>query len=83
MEYVEVVEPLLLSKMPARKSNTRLHARLAGETQCTLLNRFHEADETSPKHKNELLDEGLEESFPASDPPAISITRIVKDVEGC
>lgn len=83
MEYVEVVEPLLLSKMPARKSNTRLHAGLASETRCALSNRFHEADETSPKHKNELLDEGLEESFPASDPPAISITRIVKDVQGC
>ena len=71
MEYVEVVEPLLLSKM------------LPGETRCASSNRFHEVDETSPKHKNELLDEGLEESFPASDPPAISITRIVKDMEGC
>lgn len=37
----------------------------------------HEAAETSPKHKSELLDEGLDESFPASDPTAVSITRIV------
>lgn len=36
-----------------------------------------EAAETSFKHKSELLDEGLDESFPASDPIAISITRVV------
>jgi hypothetical protein len=40
---------------------------------------FHEAEEPSPKHESELLDEGLEESFPASDPTAVSITRIVED----
>jgi hypothetical protein len=44
--------------------------------------RFHEADETSEKHASELLDEGLEESFPASDPAAVSITRIVEDARG-
>lgn len=51
---------------------------------------LQEAAETSFKHKSELLDEGLEESFPASDPTAISITRVVpapvavksKDVKG-
>jgi hypothetical protein len=42
---------------------------------------LHEAAETSPAHENELLDEGLEESFPASDPAAVSITRIVDDAE--
>jgi len=53
------------------------------ETQDRSPNRFHEAAEMSPKHKNELLDEGLEETFPASDPTAVSITRIVKDTEDC
>jgi hypothetical protein len=38
---------------------------------------LHEAAESNPKHKSELLDEGLDESFPASDPTAISITRVV------
>jgi hypothetical protein len=42
---------------------------------------LHEAPETSPAHENELLDEGLEESFPASDPAAVNITRIVDDAE--
>lgn len=51
----------------------------SGETQCTSSGQFHEAAETNPKHKSELLDEGLEESFPASDPAAVSITRIVAD----
>jgi hypothetical protein len=40
---------------------------------------LHEAPETSPAHENELLDEGLEESFPASDPAAVSITRVIDD----
>ncbi len=32
------------------------------------------ADEISEKkHESELLDEGLEESFPASDPPSVTI----------
>jgi len=43
---------------------------------------FHEADPPSEKHASELLDEGLEESFPASDPAAVSITRIVEDAKG-
>jgi hypothetical protein len=40
---------------------------------------LQEAADVSPAHENELLDEGLEESFPASDPAAVSITRIVED----
>lgn len=42
---------------------------------------LHEAADTSPAHENELLDEGLDESFPASDPAAVNITRIVDDDE--
>jgi hypothetical protein len=42
---------------------------------------LHEAEETSVKHTSELLDEGLEESFPASDPMAVSITRIVEETK--
>jgi hypothetical protein len=42
---------------------------------------LHEGADTSPAHENELLDEGLEESFPASDPAAVNITRIVDDAE--
>jgi hypothetical protein len=38
-------------------------------------------EETSPAHENELLDEGLEESFPASDPTAVKITRIVEETK--
>lgn len=40
---------------------------------------LHEAAEIAPIHTSELLDEGLEESFPASDPPAVNITRIIDD----
>jgi hypothetical protein len=29
------------------------------------------------KHENEVLDEALEETFPASDPVAVSMTHIV------
>jgi hypothetical protein len=42
---------------------------------------LHEAEEMSPIHESELLDEGLEESFPASDPAAVSITRIIDDTK--
>lgn len=38
---------------------------------------LQEAPEVDFKHKSNLLDEGLDESFPASDPVAISVTRIV------
>jgi hypothetical protein len=50
-----------------------------GKSQPAPAVQFHEADATSAKHASELLDEGLEESFPASDPAAVSITRIVAD----
>ena len=42
---------------------------------------LHEAEETSAMHKSELLDEGLEESFPASDPTAVNITRMIEDTK--
>ena len=32
--------------------------------------------ETTLEHESETLDEGLEESFPASDPVAVSVTRV-------
>ncbi len=32
--------------------------------------------EPTQKHESELLDEGLEESFPASDPVSVSVTRV-------
>lgn len=37
----------------------------------------HEAAEPSLRHQSETLDEGLDESFPASDPVAVTITRII------
>ena len=37
----------------------------------------HEAVEQSLQHQSESLDEGLSESFPASDPVAVSITCII------
>lgn len=45
-----------------------------------LAGQFHESSAISSTHRNELLDEGLEESFPASDPPAINITRVTSDI---
>ena len=55
----------------------------SAEATCAPSGQLHEAAETNPKHKSDMLDEGLEESFPASDPTAISITRIVKDGVDC
>lgn len=49
----------------------------SSESSSALPDDFQEAAEISFKHKSELLDEGLDESFPASDPTAISITRVV------
>lgn len=37
----------------------------------------HEAAEQSPQHQSDSLDEGLSESFPASDPVAVNITRVI------
>lgn len=54
---------------------------IIGKSQGAAPGHFHEAEETSPKHESELLDEGLEESFPASDPAAVSITRVTEDAE--
>jgi hypothetical protein len=54
---------------------------IIGKSQATPPGHFHEAEETSLKHESELLDEGLEESFPASDPAAVSITRVTEDAE--
>jgi hypothetical protein len=54
---------------------------IIGKSQAAPPRHFHEAEETSPKHESELLDEGLEESFPASDPAAVSITRVTEDNE--
>ena len=34
-----------------------------------------EAKKAGPEHLEELLDEALEESFPASDPPAVDVDR--------
>lgn len=48
--------------------------------QAAAAKQFHECSEISSTHRNELLDEGLEESFPASDPPAINITRVSTDI---
>jgi hypothetical protein len=52
-----------------------------GKSQAAPARHVHEAAEMSPKHESELLDEGLEESFPASDPAAVSITRVTEDKE--
>jgi hypothetical protein len=49
----------------------------SSESSATSPGHLHEAAEANSKHKSELLDEGLDESFPASDPTAISITRVV------
>jgi hypothetical protein len=54
---------------------------IIGKSQTAPPRHFHEAADMSPKHESELLDEGLEESFPASDPAAVSITRITEDKE--
>jgi len=35
-----------------------------------------EVDEVRLKHLEELLDEALEESFPASDPPAVNFEAV-------
>jgi hypothetical protein len=51
------------------------------ESDMDTIHQLHEAAETSPAHENELLDEGLEESFPASDPAAVQITRIVEETK--
>lgn len=48
------------------------------EFSSTSAGHLHEATETTSKHKSDLLDQGLDESFPASDPTAISITRIIQ-----
>ncbi|ALK98460.1 hypothetical protein AB595_06475 [Massilia sp. WF1] len=53
-----------------------------GKSQAVPSGHYHEAAVTSSKHASDLLDEGLEESFPASDPAAVSITRIIEDEEG-
>lgn len=37
--------------------------------------------ETTLEHESETLDEGLDESFPASDPVAVSVTRVGTDGE--
>ena len=37
--------------------------------------RTEEAAENKRKHQEELLDEGVEESFPASDPVSVKITK--------
>lgn len=55
---------------------------IIGKSKTAPPGHFHEAEETSPKHESELLDEGLEESFPASDPAAVSITRVAEDTNG-
>jgi hypothetical protein len=34
-----------------------------------------DAEDARSKHLEDLLDEALEESFPASDPPAVDIER--------
>jgi hypothetical protein len=49
----------------------------SSESSWTSSGHLQEAAEANFKHKSELLDEGLDESFPASDPTAISITRVV------
>lgn len=51
------------------------------EFQSKSLDHLKEAAEENLEHKSDLLDEGLDESFPASDPTAISITRIIKKVQ--
>jgi hypothetical protein len=38
--------------------------------------------ETTRQHESETLDEGLDESFPASDPVAVSVTRVRTDADG-
>lgn len=51
------------------------------EFSSTSVDHLKEAAEATSKHKSDLLDEGLDESFPASDPTAISITRIIQGPE--
>lgn len=52
--------------------------RNKNECSSTNADQLYEATEANFEHKSDLLDEGLEESFPASDPIAISITRIIQ-----
>jgi hypothetical protein len=54
---------------------------MLGKSEYVPPGHFHEAEEMSPYHMSELLDDGLEESFPASDPAAVSITRIIEDTK--
>jgi hypothetical protein len=51
------------------------------ESDMDIVHQLHEAADISLAHENELLDEGLDESFPASDPAAVNITRIVDDAK--
>ncbi len=49
----------------------------SAETSRALPSQLEEVAPTTSIHKSDLLDEGLDESFPASDPPAVNITRVV------
>jgi hypothetical protein len=70
-------KPVAFIILPTRTASQEQMMSPTSKTPSAPSSQAHAAAEPSLRHQSESLDEGLRETFPASDPVAVSITRIV------